>query len=198
MALSENIKARRMALKMSQEYVAEQLGISRQAVGKWETGKSEPTAANLAELAALFEMSVSELVEPENCAGQRVEQERQAKEKRHNAKMLLGRWSGVVLVNASWDGFSSGLYADVPYYWFFLLAAGLVLLFITSIDMEKKHKLKKTQIAVGAGMLFSIFFLPRIIPFGQAGINYLLADVVTAVCVIVLNLKYWRYIWNVK
>ncbi len=198
MALSENIKARRMALKMSQEYVAEQLGISRQAVGKWETGKSEPTAANLAELAALFEMSVSELVEPENCEQQKQAQEQREKEKRRNAKMLLGRWGGVVLVNAGWDGFSSGLYADVPYYWFFLLAAGLVLLFITSIDMGKKHKLKKTQIAVGAGMLFSIFFLPRIIPFGQAGINYLLADVVTAVCVIVLNLKYWRYIWNVK
>lgn len=198
MALSENIKARRMELKMSQEYVAEQLGISRQAVGKWETGKSEPTAANLAELAALFEMSVSELVEPENCEQQKQAQEQREKEKRRNAKMLLGRWGGVVLVNAGWDGFSSGLYADVPYYWFFLLAAGLVLLFITSIDMGKKHKLKKTQIAVGAGMLFSIFFLPRIIPFGQAGINYLLADVVTAVCVIVLNLKYWRYIWNVK
>ena len=65
MALSDNIKTRRTQLKMSQEYVADQLGISRQAVAKWESGKSRPTAANLAELAALFEMSVSELVDPE-------------------------------------------------------------------------------------------------------------------------------------
>ena len=60
-ALHENIRARRTQLKLSQEYVAEKLGVSRQAVAKWEAGKSEPTAANLARLAALFEMNVSEL-----------------------------------------------------------------------------------------------------------------------------------------
>lgn len=64
MALNENIKSRRIQLKMSQEYVADQLGISRQAVAKWESGQSRPTSSNLAELAALFEMDVSELVDP--------------------------------------------------------------------------------------------------------------------------------------
>ena len=38
MALSKNIKTRRTQLKMSQEFVADQLGISRQAVAKWEAG----------------------------------------------------------------------------------------------------------------------------------------------------------------
>lgn len=40
MTLGENIKKRREELKLSQEYVAEQLGVSRQAVSKWETGGS--------------------------------------------------------------------------------------------------------------------------------------------------------------
>ena len=53
MALSEAIKARRQALKLSQEYVADQLGISRQAVAKWEAGSSTPTADSLARLADL-------------------------------------------------------------------------------------------------------------------------------------------------
>lgn len=75
MALSENIKARRTQLKMSQEYVADQLGISRQAVAKWEAGSSEPTAANLAELAAIFEMSISELVDPHKYAEEQKAQE---------------------------------------------------------------------------------------------------------------------------
>ena len=39
MALHENIRARRTQLKLSQEYVAEKLGVSRQAVAKWEAGK---------------------------------------------------------------------------------------------------------------------------------------------------------------
>ena len=65
MSLGENIKRRRRALKLSQEYVAEQLGVSRQAVSKWETGQSEPSANNLAELAQLLNVSIAELVEPE-------------------------------------------------------------------------------------------------------------------------------------
>ena len=40
MALHENIRARRTQLKLSQEYVAEKLGVSRQAVSKWENGVS--------------------------------------------------------------------------------------------------------------------------------------------------------------
>lgn len=64
MSLSENIKNKRKELKLSQEYIADQLGVSRQAVSKWETGQSEPTASNLVELAALFGISLSELVEP--------------------------------------------------------------------------------------------------------------------------------------
>lgn len=75
MALSENIKARRTQLKMSQEYVADQLGISRQAVAKWEAGTSEPTSKNLSELAFLFEISISELVDPQTYAEEQAAQE---------------------------------------------------------------------------------------------------------------------------
>ena len=65
-SLGENIKRRREEPKLSQEYVAERLGVSRQAVSKWETGQSEPTAGNLVLLAKLLELSLSELVEPES------------------------------------------------------------------------------------------------------------------------------------
>lgn len=94
MALSENIKARRTQLKMSQEYVADQLGISRQAVAKWEAGTSEPTSKNLSELASLFEMSISELVDPQTYAEEQETQEQKLSTKQRNAKMLFGRWGG--------------------------------------------------------------------------------------------------------
>lgn len=70
MSLSQNIKNKRKELKLSQEYIADQLGVSRQAVSKWETGQSEPTASNLTELAALFGISLSELVEPATYANE--------------------------------------------------------------------------------------------------------------------------------
>lgn len=62
MSLAENIRARRQELKLSQVYVADRLGVSRQAVSKWEAGRSEPTASNLVDLAELLEISVSDLV----------------------------------------------------------------------------------------------------------------------------------------
>lgn len=40
MTLGEAIRKRREGLKLSQGYVAEQLGVSRQAVSKWETGQA--------------------------------------------------------------------------------------------------------------------------------------------------------------
>ncbi len=47
---------------MSQEYLAEQLGVTRQAVSKWESGASEPSTANLLALAKLYGISLDELV----------------------------------------------------------------------------------------------------------------------------------------
>ncbi len=38
---------------MTQEFVAETLGVSRQAVSKWESGASDPSTTNLMALAAV-------------------------------------------------------------------------------------------------------------------------------------------------
>ena len=40
MAVHENLARRRQALGLSQEELAAQIGVSRQAVSKWETGVS--------------------------------------------------------------------------------------------------------------------------------------------------------------
>ena len=82
MTLGNNIKRRREELKLSQEYVAEQLGVSRQAVSKWETDQSEPTASNLIRLAEVFEMKLSELVEPDKCLNEQSGAEKNEKEKK--------------------------------------------------------------------------------------------------------------------
>lgn len=60
--LGERLKAVRMRYTMTQEFVAEQLGVSRQAVSKWESGKAEPSTANLLALAKLYDISVEDLI----------------------------------------------------------------------------------------------------------------------------------------
>lgn len=54
MSLSERIKEQRKKCGMSQEKVAELVGVSRQAVTKWETGQSAPSTENLFKLAEIF------------------------------------------------------------------------------------------------------------------------------------------------
>ena len=51
MTIGERIGALRRAAGLSQERLAEQLGVSRQAIGKWEAGASLPGVDNLQELA---------------------------------------------------------------------------------------------------------------------------------------------------
>lgn len=61
-SLGEVLKVKRTENKMTQEYVAEKLGVSRQAVSKWESGKSDPSTLNLISLADLYGVSVDELL----------------------------------------------------------------------------------------------------------------------------------------
>ena len=48
--------------RMSQEEVASQLHVSRQAVSKWETGKGAPDTTTLIALADVYDVSLDELV----------------------------------------------------------------------------------------------------------------------------------------
>jgi len=47
---------------MTQEFVAETLGVSRQSVSKWENGTSDPSTSNLMALAKLYGISAEELI----------------------------------------------------------------------------------------------------------------------------------------
>lgn len=60
--LNENLLNLRKINKYSQEYVAEQIGVSRQAVAKWETGETTPDIVNCKALADLYDVSLDDLV----------------------------------------------------------------------------------------------------------------------------------------
>lgn len=65
MTLSDKIFSCRRRLGLSQEQLAEQLGVSRQAVSKWETGEATPELGKLAQLAATFGVTADWLLSEE-------------------------------------------------------------------------------------------------------------------------------------
>ncbi len=61
-SLGEALRDHRQRCGMTQEFVAEALGVSRQAVSKWETGVAEPSTSNLLALAKLYGVDPGELL----------------------------------------------------------------------------------------------------------------------------------------
>ena len=61
-SLGEVLKEHRTQSKMTQEFVAETIGVSRQAVSKWESGRSDPSTSNLFALAKLYGIPAEDLL----------------------------------------------------------------------------------------------------------------------------------------
>ena len=61
-SLGQVLKEHRIRRGVTQEFVAEALNVSRQAVSKWENGTSDPSTANLIALARLYEIAPEELL----------------------------------------------------------------------------------------------------------------------------------------
>lgn len=62
-SLGEVLKKHRTECKMTQEFVAEAIGVSRQSVSKWESGASDPSTTNLIALANLYGLTAEELLQ---------------------------------------------------------------------------------------------------------------------------------------
>ena len=106
MSMADNIKKARLQKGYNQEYVAQMLGVSRQAVSKWESGKSQPDTKNLLALAQLLDASVDQLI------GQQPQISTPASAKHR----FLRRASNLLLICAllfGCIGFFSGLYSTM-------------------------------------------------------------------------------------
>jgi transcriptional regulator with XRE-family HTH domain len=83
MDLGSRIKEARERLNLSQDELAEKMDISRQAISKWETGKSYPDIEKILKLSDIFNLSLDELVK-----GDKTFQENLIKEGRTNMSGL--------------------------------------------------------------------------------------------------------------
>ena len=61
-SLGEVLKEHRTRCSMTQEFVAEAMGVTRQAVSKWENGTADPSTSNLLKLAKLYGITSEELI----------------------------------------------------------------------------------------------------------------------------------------
>lgn len=62
MEVGERLKARRNELNLTQDQVAESLGITRQTMSNWENGRSYPDIERVIRLSELYALSLDELL----------------------------------------------------------------------------------------------------------------------------------------
>ena len=60
--IPDNIRKLRKKNHMSQDELAEKLGVSRQSVSLWENGQTQPTIENIIALAKVFDVSSDEIL----------------------------------------------------------------------------------------------------------------------------------------
>ena len=65
MKLSDKIVRLRKSNGMSQEELADKLGVSRQAISRWEMGTAMPDATNILQLSRLFQVTTDYLLNDE-------------------------------------------------------------------------------------------------------------------------------------
>ena len=111
MTLGQRIQEHRLRLELSQEALGERLGVSRQAVSKWEADAAVPDTDKLIALSKLFGLTLNELLQVEGPeAGQAAEnaeetprselreEEKLGKKKMHAASWLLPGLAVLALV----------------------------------------------------------------------------------------------------
>ena len=86
-SLGEVLKQHREACKMTQEFVAEAIGVSRQAVSKWENGKCMPDYSIIQKLCDVIHVSLPELMDGEDAA------------KNREQKLIFGLLMGLSIVD---------------------------------------------------------------------------------------------------
>lgn len=63
MSFKENLQTFRKANHLSQEKLAQKVGISRQSISKWETGEAYPEMVNILALCTVFHCKITELID---------------------------------------------------------------------------------------------------------------------------------------
>ena len=76
MEFKDILKEKRTASGMSQETLADRIGVTRQLVSKWENGLSEPTITQAVKIAEALNLTLTELLEIDEQPVNQVEKKR--------------------------------------------------------------------------------------------------------------------------
>ena len=188
MTLGEKLKSYRTNKKISQEKVAELVGVSRQAVTKWENDQTVPTSNNLITLASIYGVSVDELV-----TGKQTE-EKNENSILHSNVTLMAIILQVACLNVAMN---PSLVADIPSLRMSDLAIKFLPLLAVSSWMSFNLRYEKDPVQYRKNTKIELFYClvqVSILLFGHYSKLYflgtLLVIIVALYYILIINPKY--------
>lgn len=98
MNIGKNLVTLRKAKTLTQEDLAEELKVSRQAISKWELGTSRPDIDNIIKLSKLFSISIDELVNNEIVKTEAISIDVKPNDKKHEILVWVRRLMIVIMI----------------------------------------------------------------------------------------------------
>ena len=162
------LKELRKEKNLTQEQLAEQLGVSNRTVSRWETGSNMPDISMLVEIADLYEVSIPEIINGERKSGEMNQETRETAVKMaeySKNEVKTGKWKvagglliavGIFIIVSALVMFPS----DSSWGSIYSVFGSIILLtgvfFISKIIFAKKG-FRILAVAVCAAVLFGIF-----------------------------------------
>lgn len=189
MTLGERLKSYRTNKKISQEKVAELVGVSRQAVTKWENDQTIPNSNNLITLASIYGVSVDELV-----TGKQTTEETDENSILHSNLTLLAIILQVACLNIA---MKPSLVADIPSLKMSDLAIKFLPLLAVSSWMSFNLRYEKDPVQYRKNTKIELFYClvqVSVLLFGHYSKLYLLGTllliIVALYYILIINPKY--------
>ena len=95
MRIADKIKNARIQKGYTQEQVAENLLVSRQAISKWENGKTLPDIISIIKMSELYELSLDEMMKGDKALLKKVERDVGAV--KAEKKLIKFAWISIVI-----------------------------------------------------------------------------------------------------
>lgn len=178
--LSENLKRIRKDNNLSQEQLAEKLGVSRQSVSKWENGEAYPEMDKVLQLCKMFNLNIDELL------NQDIKEVNESKQSRINIDKYVGDF--LDFITKTINLFSSMKFKDIVKCLIEQAIIGLIIFSLLSIIG-----------LVGSNFLHSVlFFIPHEIYYDVYNIFsglYSLFAFIVGLCIMlhIFKIRYLDY-----
>jgi len=194
MTIEERIQELRKSKGLSQEQLAEMLGVSRQAVSKWESGQSLPEVEKLIAMGEFFGVTIDYILKGDVLPTQDDSKQRTAP---LGSQIVSAVATMLILIGivATFGQLSDGIYTINIYGGLIIVSMGIMLVMI-SWFLAGGHVLSKPMFIVNvllAGILPSLLFSqwllglkPNAIPAFSPMLILVFACLYLAVCGIVL------------